>query len=94
MTTATNEQRLAVDGGMPVRAVPMPPWPAFAEEAEDYRDFTAYRYAHHPAGRADERRAAWVRERLDEVALWQHAMWVREQHYAPWNLPRGLFRVS
>jgi uncharacterized membrane protein YkvA (DUF1232 family) len=69
-------------------------WPAFAEEAEDYRDFTAYRYAHHPAGRADERRAAWVRERLDEVALWQHAMWVREQHYAPWNLPRGLFRVS
>ena len=69
-------------------------WPAFAEEAEDYRDFTAYRYAHHPAGRADERRAAWVRERLDDVALWQHAMWVREQHYAPWNLPRGLFRVS
>ena len=69
-------------------------WPAFADEAEDYRDFIAYRDVNHPDGAADERRAAWVRERLDEVALWQHAMWVREQHYAPWNLPRGLFRVA
>jgi uncharacterized membrane protein YkvA (DUF1232 family) len=69
-------------------------WPAFADDAEDYRDYCAYRRLEHPPGGATERRAAWVRDRLDELALWQHMLWVREQHYAPWNLPRMLFRVS
>ena len=69
-------------------------WPAFADDVEDYRDFCAYRRAEHPDGSAQERRAAWVRDRMDELALWQHALWIREQHYAPWNLPRRLFRVS
>lgn len=69
-------------------------WPAFADEAEDYRDYCAYRQLEHPPGGASERRAAWVRDRMDELALWQHMLWVRGQHYAPWNLPRRLFRVS
>lgn len=69
-------------------------WPAFADDAEDYRDYCAYRQMQHPAGAAPERRAAWVRDRMDELALWQHMLWVREQHYAPWNLPRTLFRVG
>ncbi|GAA5076682.1 hypothetical protein [Lysobacter panacisoli] len=69
-------------------------WPAFADEAEDYRDYCAYRQLEHPDGTPPERRAAWIRDRLDELALWQHMLWVRAQHYAPWNLPTTLFRVS
>ncbi|MBU8975049.1 MULTISPECIES: hypothetical protein [unclassified Lysobacter] len=69
-------------------------WPAFADDVEDYRDYCAYRQAEHPDGTASQRRAAWVRDRMDELALWQHVLWIREQHYAPWNLPQRLFRVS
>ncbi|MDI9240498.1 hypothetical protein QLQ15_16460 [Lysobacter sp. LF1] len=69
-------------------------WPAFAEDVEDYRDYCAYRRLAHPTGDPPERRAAWVRDRMDELALWQHLLWVREQHYAPWNLPTRLFQVS
>ena len=69
-------------------------WPAFADEVEDHRDFSSYRRAEHPHGAGGEQRAQWVRDRLDEVALWQHALWVREQHYAPWRLPMELFRIS
>ncbi|QSX76325.1 hypothetical protein HIV01_007550 [Lysobacter arenosi] len=69
-------------------------WPAFADDVEDYRDYCEYRRIEHPAGPPPARRAAWVRDRLDELALWQHMLWVREQHYAPWNLPAQLFRVS
>ena len=36
-------------------------WPAFAEEAEEYRDFSAYRSDEHPAGSGGEQRAAWLR---------------------------------
>lgn len=69
-------------------------WPEFSEDVEDYRDYCAYRQQAHPLGDAPERRAAWVRDRMDELALWQHMLWVRAQHYAPWNLPTTLFRVS
>lgn len=69
-------------------------WPAFAGEVDDHRDFSAYRRSEHPDGAAAEQRRQWVRDRLDEVALWQHALWVRDQHYAPWRLPMALFRVS
>ena len=69
-------------------------WPAFSDDAEDYRDYCEYRRIEHPLGPAPEKRAAWVRDRLAELALWQHMVWVREQHYVPWNLPMALFRVS
>lgn len=69
-------------------------WPAFADEVDDYHDFCAYRQIEHPVGGGAERRTAWVRDRLAELALWQHMLWVREHHYVPWNLPLALFRVS
>lgn len=47
-------------------------WPAFVTEAEDYHDFTEYRSEEHPSGNGSEQRAAWIRDRLAEIALWQH----------------------
>ena len=57
-------------------------WPAFAAEAEDYRDFCAYRTETQPAGTGDEQRAAWIRDRLAEIAIWQHNMRVNASHYS------------
>lgn len=57
-------------------------WPAFASEAEDYRDFCAYRDESHPAGTGGEQRAAWIRDRLAEAALWQHNLRVNGSHYS------------
>ena len=57
-------------------------WPAFAAEAEDYRDFCAYRDEAHPAGTGGEQRAAWIRDRLAEAALWQHHLRVNDRHYS------------
>ncbi|RPE76959.1 hypothetical protein EDC50_2211 [Vulcaniibacterium tengchongense] len=69
-------------------------WPAFAEEAEDYRDYCAYCQRERPAGGGAERRAAWVRDRMDELALLRHEWAVRARRYAPETTPRLLFRVS
>lgn len=57
-------------------------WPAFASEVEDYRDFCAYRTEHQPTGEGAEQRAAWIRDRLAEIALWQHNMRVNASHYS------------
>ena len=57
-------------------------WPAFITEAEDYRDFCAYRNEEHPHGNGDEQRHAWIRDRLAEIALWQHHLRVNDSHYA------------
>ena len=57
-------------------------WPAFAVEAEDYRDFCAYRDEERPTGTACECRAAWIRDRLAEAALWQHHLRVNDSHYS------------
>ena len=57
-------------------------WPAFASEVEDYRDFCAYRTEHDPAGTGDQQRAAWIRDRLAEIQLWQHNMRVNASHYS------------
>ena len=57
-------------------------WPAFAAEAEDYRDFCAYRNESRPAGTGGEQRAAWIRDRLAEAALWQHHLRVNDSHYS------------
>lgn len=44
-------------------------WPAIAEEAEEYRDFVMYREATQPAGDGARRRAAWISNRLGEMAM-------------------------
>lgn len=70
-------------------------WPAFAEEAEDYRDFCAYREVRHPDGNGAELRAAWVRERLDEIALLQQRVRIHDHHYAPaFHAAESPFRVT
>lgn len=70
-------------------------WPAFAEEAEDYRDFCAYREVSHPDGNGAELRAAWVRERLDEIALLQQRVRIHDHHYAPaFHAAESPFRVT
>lgn len=70
-------------------------WPAFAEESEDYRDFCDYRAHEHPDGDAARKRAVWLRDRLDELALLQHRMRVHDSHYvsAPFGADRP-FRVA
>lgn len=69
-------------------------WPAFAGEAAEYRDFCAYREDEHPAGSGDAQRSAWIRDRLAEIALWQHELQVHEGHYiTPGDLP-ARFRVG
>ena len=66
-------------------------WPAFATEAEEYRDFCRYREDRHPTGSGSEQRAAWVRDRLAEIALWRHRGEVRDGRYPPGRA--GMFRV-
>ncbi|WP_147651566.1 hypothetical protein [Vulcaniibacterium gelatinicum] len=58
-------------------------WPACAVEMEEYGDFRAYRQDEHPAGDGATRRAAWLRDRLAEIALWRHRLRVHTGHYAP-----------
>ena len=68
-------------------------WPAFAAEAEDYRDFCADRSESNPVGTGGEQRAAWIRDRLAEIALWQHHMRVNASRYSESGSHRG-FRVG
>ncbi|QQQ03037.1 hypothetical protein [Lysobacter enzymogenes] len=69
-------------------------WPAFAAEAEDYRDFCAYRRLEHPSGDAEAQRAAWARDRLAELALLQHHARVSDSHYANGRTPEPVFRIA
>ena len=69
-------------------------WPAFAQEAEEYRDFCAYRNDEQPAGSGGERRAAWIRDRVAELALWEHRLRVHEGHSIDRGHPEGRFRVG
>ena len=69
-------------------------WPAFADEAENYCDFCAYRSVEHPPGSPADQRAAWVRDRLAEIALWRHVLRVNDSHYAHLGHPEILFRVG
>jgi uncharacterized membrane protein YkvA (DUF1232 family) len=69
-------------------------WPAFAAEAEEYLDFCQYRAQEHPVGDGAAQRDAWIRDRLAEIALWQHHMRVNESHYAGDNAkPQELFHI-
>ncbi len=69
-------------------------WPAFADEAVEYRDFCAYRDDEHPAGSGESQRSAWVRDRIAEIALWQHQLRVNDSHYAHSGDPPVRFRIS
>ena len=69
-------------------------WPAVATEAEDYRDFCAYRNAVQPQGDGTQRREAWVRERLDALALYQHHARVNARRYVQGGSPERPFRVA
>lgn len=69
-------------------------WPAFVTEAEDYHDFNEYRSTEHPSGSGDEQRAAWIRDRLAEIALWQHHLRVNDSHYADRGHATSLFHVG
>ena len=69
-------------------------WPAFAAEADEYRDFCAYRDEARPPGDGPARRRAWIRDRLAEVALWRHHLHVNQSRYAGDNArPRALFHI-
>jgi uncharacterized membrane protein YkvA (DUF1232 family) len=69
-------------------------WPAFAAEAEDYRDFCAYRDEAQPCGNGGEQRAAWIRDRLAEAALWQHHLRVNDSHYSRRGHAEAPFHVG
>ena len=69
-------------------------WPAFAAEAEDYRDFCAYRSENAPPGTGPEQRAAWIRDRLAEIGLWQHHLRVNQSHYSYRGHAEAPFRIG
>lgn len=69
-------------------------WPAFAGEAEDYEDFCAYRQEAHPDGDGATQRAAWIRDRLASIALWQHRIRVHDSRYVQRGQPNDFFHVS
>jgi hypothetical protein len=69
-------------------------WPAFAAEAEDYRDFCAYRAENAPPGTGPEQRAAWIRDRLAEISLWQHHLRVNQSHYSYRGHAEAPFRIG
>ena len=69
-------------------------WPVVATEADDYRDFCAFRDAIQPAGNGAQRREAWVRTRLEALALFQHHARVNDSHYAQGGQPDRPFRIG
>jgi len=62
-------------------------WPAFVAEAEDYRDFCAYRTEQHPGGDGPAQRSAWIRDRMAEIALLEHHVRVNDSRYAEGGAP-------
>lgn len=69
-------------------------WPAFSNEADEYRDFCAYRDDQHPGGSGEAQRSAWVRDRVAEIALWQHHLRVNDSTYARSGEPPVRFRIA
>jgi len=69
-------------------------WPAFSSEVEEYRDFSSYRNDEHPVGGGDERRGAWIQDRLAELALLKHQVRVNDSHYIHRGHPEDFFRVG
>lgn len=69
-------------------------WPAFSSEVEEYRDFSSYRNDEHPMGSGNERRQAWIQDRLAELALLKHQVRVHDSHYIHRGHPEDFFRVG
>jgi uncharacterized membrane protein YkvA (DUF1232 family) len=69
-------------------------WPAFVAEMDEYLDFSAYRVAEEPPGDGSARRAAWVRDRVAEVALWRHHQRVNAGRYTARGLAVEPFHVG
>lgn len=69
-------------------------WPAVATEADDYRDFCRFRAAAQPAGNGAQRREAWIRARLEALALFQHHARVNDSRYVQSGQPDRPFRVG
>lgn len=69
-------------------------WPIFEAEAEEYRDFCAWRDSEHPSGTGDQQRAAWLRDRLAELALLRHQARVHDGHYVDVRAPDAVFHVA
>lgn len=69
-------------------------WPALQIEAEDYRDFCDYREDAQPQGDGAQRRDAWIRERLEALALYRHHARVNASHYADSGQPNQPFRIG
>ncbi|MBB1060971.1 hypothetical protein [Marilutibacter spongiae] len=62
-------------------------WEAFEAETEEYRDFCDYRRDERPTGSGRAQQAAWLRDRLAELAQLQHNARVRDGHYVETRLP-------
>lgn len=69
-------------------------WPAVATEAEDYADFCDYRSTERPNGDGLQRREAWIRGRLEALALYQHHERVNARHYVDGGYPDRPFKVG
>jgi len=69
-------------------------WPAVATEAEDYADFCVYRIIANPEGDGAQRREAWIRDRLEALALYQHHERINAGRYADGRHPDRPFRVA
>lgn len=69
-------------------------WPALATEAEDYADFCEFRTAAKPDGDGLQRREAWIHDRLEALALFQHQERVNASHYVDGGHPDRPFRVG
>ena len=69
-------------------------WPAIASEADDYRDFCRFRDERQPPGDGADRRAAWIAERLQALALFRHQQRVNGSRYAASGGAAQPFRVG
>jgi hypothetical protein len=69
-------------------------WPAFAQEADEYRDFCDYRSTERPQGTPEEQREAWLRDRLAELELLRRNTRIGDEHFANGRYPEGPLRVT
>ncbi len=65
-------------------------WPAFAEEADDYADYCGYRQQAQPVGAPEQRRRAWIDDRIAEFAVLRRRTAVRKHRYASVATETGL----
>ena len=69
-------------------------WLWLRTRAEDYADFCDYRSTERPNGDGLQRREAWIRDRLEALALYQHHERVNARHYVDGGYPDRPFKVG